>query len=151
MSNTFISFWSSNRDGFSSDVSRLEKSIQGTLGEANQDELNELHDALHEHFVKIRDTVEEFDKRIEARQEAERQAELAEREDFILDMDDGTKAKFNGPQGWDSKTGVIMTYDLFDLVVEEGRITSAKRMYMGRCSSLSEWDINVCNSLLQRV
>ena len=134
-----------------SDIGRLSRELLDTISDCNDQEAKQLHGQMFDHLIAIRNLVEKFDEQIEARQEAERVAELAEREDFILDMDDGSKVKFNGPQGWDSKTGVIMTYDLFDLVVEEGQITSAKRMYMGRCSSLSEWDINVCNSLLQRV
>ena len=143
------------KDGFEYEVGKLFKAFEGTLGECNKEEFESLYDDLNEHLHAIANILEKMDKTIEERQEAEQQAELAVREEVILDMEDGTKIKFNAPYGWSSKAwsgSTIHSFDLFDIRCEDGRITAAKtKLHWGSERSLEPADLEVCNLLLQRM
>jgi hypothetical protein len=154
MSNNNITFWSSTKSGFDYDLDRLFKSIEGTIGECTQEECDLLHTALFEHLVAIRDTIESFDKKIEARQEAERQTELSAREEILLETEDGEMVKFNAPYGFDSPSirgSSVYTFDLYGLRFNsEGKIEAAFDRFHGD-RRLTPEELDMCNSLFVRM
>jgi hypothetical protein len=147
-----ISFWSSERGDMEWDIHRLSRELLDTISHCNAMEAKELHAALFDHLVKIRDTVEEFDKKIEKREQAEHEAELAQREEVTLETVDGEKLKFNAPYGFEcSPQRTIYSYDLYDLDIEDGKIIAAKAYTMGSYSPLTREELDKCNSLLVRM
>lgn len=143
------------RDELDYIIDKTAKDVRDTCSECNKQEADDLHTALMGHFEKIKEIAAEFDKRIEARQEAERQAELAVREEVLLETDDGQKIKFSAPYGFDSpssKGSTIYCFDMYDLHLEGGKIESAKTYHLGGVyRDLSPEELEVCNSLMQRM
>ena len=144
------------KSAFESEISETFKSCEGTLRECNQAELNDLYNLLFQRLFDIREDLERFDKRIEQRQEDERQAELAQREEILLQTQDGQKIKFSAPYGFDSPSHrgtTVFCSDLYDLHFDsEGYINEAfveHSMYGDR--RLTPEELVMCNSLMQRM
>ena len=147
-----ISFWSSERGDMEWDIHRLSRELLDTISHCNAMEAKELHTALFDHLVKIRDTVEEFDKVVKKREEEEHQAELAQREQVTLETIDGEKLKFDAPYGFEvTPSRTIYSYDLCDLQLDQGKITAARAYVLGSYSSLTPEELDKCNSLLVRM
>ena len=136
-------------------IDKTAKDVRDTCNECNKKEADDLHTALFDHLEKIKEIAAQFDKRIEARQEAERVAELAVREEVLLETDDGQKIKFSAPYGFDSpssKGSTIYCFDMYDLHLEGGKIEAAKTYLIGGVyRDLSPEELEVCNSLMQRM
>ncbi len=143
------------RDELDYIIDKTAKDVRDTCSECNKQEADDLHTALMGLLEKIKEIAAEFDKRIEVRQEQERLAELAVREEVLLETDDGQKIKFDAPYGFDSpssKGSTIYCGDMYDLHLEGGKIESAKAYHLGGVyRDLSPEELEVCNSLMQRM
>jgi hypothetical protein len=147
-----ITFWSIAKSDMDWDITRLSRELLDTVSHCNAMEAKELHSLMFPHLIAIRDLVEKFDEQIEKREQAEHQAELAQREEVTLETVDGEKLKFNAPYGFEcSPQRTIYSYDLYDLDIEDGKIIAAKAYTMGSYSSLTPEELDKCNSLLVRM
>lgn len=147
-----ITFWSIAKSDMDWDITRLSRELLDTVSHCNAMEAKVLHSLMFPHLIAIRDLVEKFDEQIEKREEAERQAELAVREEVLLETVDGEKLRFNAPYGFEvTPQRTIYSYDLCDLQLDQGKIIAAKAYTMGRNSPLTPEELDKCNSLLVRM
>ena len=155
MNKTNTTFWSTRPSELENDVERLCRHLTCTIREFSASEAEAFHTEAFDHLVTLRDLEEKFEKIYLARHEHERQVELSEREEVLLETDDGQKIKFSAPYGFDSpssKGSTIYCFDMYDLHLEGGKIESAKTYHLaGVHRDLSPEELEVCNSLMQRM
>jgi len=144
-------FWSTRPSNLEHDIEHLCRHLTCTIREFSASEAEAFHAEAFDHLVALRELEEKFEKIYLARHEAERVAELAQREQVTLETVDGEKLNFDAPYGFDGTGRTIYSYDICDLAIEDGKVTAARAYVMGHYFPLTPEELDKCNSLLVRM